>query len=633
MVITDTYEWESIKSHLKTSKIFIVDIETTGLSIHYKDYIIGIGVATLSEAYYFPVAHVSHKLSKDIISELISILNDAKIIINHNIKFDLAGLSKLGFNTEGKEFIDTLVMSRMCTEDRFAKLDLITSCNRFVGYTKDNKAELKEYMKKKKIKRYELVDHYFMGNYCIEDVINTRNLYFALLQKVKETHQEFVYEHEKRTTKTLFEMEYIGSKIDIEYCNKVYKELFDRAVEIENQALEITKEPVDLLSPKQVGDYFHSLGIKSPGRTPAGKESWDEKVLININHPLVGVIKEYRTIRKLRDTYFEPFLETEVLHPSFNNWGTVTGRLSCSNPNLQNIPRFQKSISGNEVISDEKKEKIKAMVALKSHVNPGSNAGGSGFSSWGFTGDESFDEEDDDVVSVRRLFISRPGRVLYSFDYSQAEVRVFVSYLNRPEIIKLISDKEFDFHGFVCELVFNKYKDKDEDFKFYRQISKAITFGLIYGMGDGLLAAQMGRPIEEAKNFRKLYFERLPGAIDFINNVNAKVLRTGCIKNRYGRKYWISPDKAYVGVNYLVQGTAGDLVKDRMNALNDFLKNTKSRMINQIHDEVIVEIPIDEEAEIVPKITEILEKNRLNIPMKVDIARCYPSWANKPKEE
>jgi DNA polymerase-1 len=139
----------------------------------------------------------------------------------------------------------------------------------------------------------------------------------------------------------------------------------------------------------------------------------------------------------------------------------------------------------------------------------------------------------------------------------------------------------------------------------------------------------MGRSMDEAKEFREIYFSKLKGSKEFIDTVAKKVQTRGYVFNKYDRRYFIPMSKSYVGVNYLVQGTTGDLVKDRMNSVFEYLYDMKSKILNQIHDELVIEIHESEEKEVVHEVVRLLEYNPIGIPLKVDVAKCIPSWAHK----
>jgi len=247
---------------------------------------------------------------------------------------------------------------------------------------------------------------------------------------------------------------------------------------------------------------------------------------------------------------------------------------------------------------------------------------------WAFIGDESYDDENKNQISIRRLFIPRPDYSLVSFDYSQMEVRVFMSYFRNEVIDELLNKDDVDFHGEAAKLAFNITED-DEQFKFYRQLAKGITFGTIYGIGRNRLAEQLKTTPKEAGLYKKKYFEGMVGSKDFFDKVVDIVKHRGWIKNKYGRRYLIDSNFAYKGVNYLVQGTSADLLSERMLEVSGYLEDKKSNMLLQVHDEIICEIH-NSELGIVPlKIKKLLEQNSLDIPLKVDIELCVNSWANK----
>ena len=383
-------------------------------------------------------------------------------------------------------------------------------------------------------------------------------------------------------------------------------------------------------STKQLGEIFTSMGITSPVKTPGGASSWNETALINIDNPVAGLIRQYRTLVKLNSTYIEPYTETNIMHTTFCNWGTTTGRLSSRKPNLQNIPRNHFKLSEVELDNEgfeELRGKIQAMMNAKgTMVNQELTP--ELVKSWAFIGDESYDETAQSQISIRRLFIPRPEYNLVAFDYAQMEVRVFLSYFRNETIDELLFKDDVDFHGEAAKLAFN-VTESDEKFKFYRQMAKGITFGTIYGIGNEALSRQLGTTPKEAGQYKKRYFSGLRGSKDFVDAVSKTVEQRGWIKNKYNRRYEILGKYGYKGVNYLVQGTSADLLSERMIEIAKYLKNTKSYMLLQVHDEIIVEIH-DSELDYLPnKIQNLLEQNSLGIPLKVDVELCSPSWANK----
>ena len=272
-------------------------------------------------------------------------------------------------------------------------------------------------------------------------------------------------------------------------------------------------------------------------------------------------------------------------------------------------------------------------------------------STWTFVGDESYNEENAKEISIRRLFVPRKGYYLVGFDYSQMEVRVFLSYFRylydekgnnigiNAEIDTIINKSDVDFHSEAAKLAF-KIDESHERFKEYRQAAKAITFGTIYGIGNKKLAQQINTTPQEAGAYKKSYFEGMKGAKQFIEDVSKKIYhtssrsvggdgRTGFVRNKYGRVYQLNRDFAYKGVNYLVQGTSADLLSERMVEVDKYLDGKKSNLLLQVHDEIICEIHESEFEDVPHKVKELLMTNTLDIPLEVDMELLNPSWATK----
>ena len=626
-MLVDNHNVIDIINKLKSFQDFIIDIETTGLDIYNDDYIIGIGLGTLyDDAFYFPFRHSKHNVDISYLKDVIDIINNANRIIGYNIKFDLGGLSKEGLKINKQKLIDVIVMARLCSFEHFPSLDLISVSNKFIGNNvRNNKQELQKYKRANKIKNAIDIDSKFMSEYCCYDVKLTHELYNMFEKKIIDLGQLEIWNIEIEATKTLFFIELNGMKIDAEYRDRMIESLRDKLQKMTQEIYEIAGEEFNINSPKQLDGIFNKLNIRSLSLTMKGNPSWDASSLFLINHPLSHKIQKYRILFKLYTTYFEPYKNINTVHASFNNWGTVTGRLSCSHPNLQNIPRYQESLSGVEV-SEFNENQLKILERVSQvKTKTGSIIGGSRLESWKFTGRENLTTSES--ISVKKLFVPDKDFTLFSFDFSQMEIRIFASYLRNVKLTELMQNSDFDFHSYMSEVAFdNKKGDKEHDF--YRHLAKALTFGIIYGMGVDTLANFIDKNKDDAIKLRKAYLDKLSGVEDFISEINNKLKTREFIYNRFGRRYYIPIGKEYLGVNYLVQGTAGDIMKDVMNHARVYLSNKLSRMVNQIHDEVLIEIHNDEEY-VIKDIKDILESNKLNIPLYVNIYRCYPSWADK----
>jgi len=399
---------------------------------------------------------------------------------------------------------------------------------------------------------------------------------------------------------------------------------------VKQEIYKLAGKEFNVSSPMQIGGIFSELGIESPVKTPKGQDSWSEAALVNINHRLAGLIRQYRTLEKLTSTYIEPYVDTSTMHTSFCNWGTATGRLSSRGPNLQNIPRNHFKLLERD-LSDYEKQEIKAKIAATvgaKGLSMNEDLSDDVLKTWSFVGDESYTDTDDNQIAIRRLFVPRKGYSLVGFDYSQMEVRVFMSYFRNKTIDEILNKDDVDFHSEAAKLAF-KVEESSDKFKEYRQAAKAITFGTIYGIGNKKLSQQLSTTPREAGQYKKQYFAGMEGSKDFFDAVVKTVSVRGWIKNRYGRKYRINPDLAYKGVNYLVQGTSADMLSERMLEVDQYLDDKKSNILLQVHDEIICEIH-DSELEDVPyAIRDILQTNSLDIPLQVDMEVCKGSWAVK----
>ena len=623
MLVNNEEVYKQVRLELNNYKDFIIDVETNGLDSFNGNEICGVGLSPLEseKSYYFPIRHPQENLSLECYNDLLSILSQAESFIGYNIKFDLHFLIKDGLKVDQQFLKDVIVMVRL-TEDTIVKdLDLTSTLKRTYGEeAAQYDIDTKKYLRTNKWhKDFSLAPADILGDYCEKDVLWTKKLYIDRLKMIERTNQMNIWDLEIDLTKVLLFMESRGIAVDSEYAAESINKIQARKDILVQKIFSLVGE-FNINSTQQLGEILNSNGIFSPRLTPKGKQSWDEASLIRINNPVAGLVRQYRTLEKLRSTYLEPYLETKVLHTGF----------SSRSPNLQNIPRnhfklMDRTLNSEEL--DDVRKRVNALVAAK---------GGTGalelddkvLDTWGFIGDESFDTMDNTQIAMRRLFIPRPNTYLVSFDYSQMEVRVFLSYVKNESIKSLLHKDEVDFHSEAAKLAFN-VDEEHVDFKFFRQMAKAITFGTIYGIGNKKLALQLGITPKEAGQYKKQYFAGLPGSKEFFNSVVRAVETRGWIKNRYGRIYRVPTDKGYKGVNYLVQGTSADILNERMIEVKKELENTNSKLLVQVHDEVICEIPHDEIETSVPLIKETLKQNSLGIPLQVDMDICDPSWASK----
>ena len=637
MLVTTAEEFNDAITYLSNYDEWVIDCETNGLYALQGNQLCGVGVGVEGRTYYFPFRHqtLDSNLDSDLLPKLMEVMNTCKTVVGYNIKFDLKFLEKEGLEVQDKALVDVIVMVRLTESTNVNALNLTdTLIRRYGPEAGAYDIETKQLLRKNKwTKDFSLCPPDILGPYCEKDVEGTARLYADCKDKIIRSKQEKVWKLEVDLTKVLYSMECAGVAVDNKYVESSLDKLNKRSKEVLQNIYNISGDEFNVASVAQVGEVFAGLGISSPQKTLKGRDSWSEGALVQINHPLAGWIRQYRTLAKLISTYIEPYRGTSTMHTTYANWGTVTGRLSSREPNLQNIPRNHFKLHDVEFNTEaeiaEIQGRVDAIIAAK-----GQNVSMSAKSLrkdvlevWGFVGDESLDETNDKQLAIRRMFKPRPDHYLVSYDYSQMEVRMFMNYIGNPDMLELMKHGDVDFHGEAAKIAFKVDKDHPE-YKFYRQLAKTITFGVIYGIGKDKLAGQLNTSPKEAGKYKAEYFKNITGSKKFFDSVVRMVEQRGWVKSKYDRIYKVDRDKGYRAVNYLIQGTSADLLSERMIEVDKFLTGTNSKMLLQVHDEIICEIHKDD-ALLIPQIRDILQENSLGIPLMVDMELCEPSWATK----
>ena len=655
-VIKTAAELQELLAEVAQQPRVVIDTETTGLEPWKQDRLCGIGLAWHEgedlKSYYIPYRHrngakdsehelVAENLELATLPAIWEAFDKVPKLIGWNLKFDLAMMWQDGFRPrEDHQLIDVIPAARMCNKDKYSDLSLKGQTAMLLGADKAAyDAEFKAYLRKNKwSKHFDYAPIDKIAPYCEDDCGYAEDLLDIYEQRIEDTNQVYIWEQEQELTRTLWEMESLGIAYDKEYAESKVGPLGERIKELEQDIYRETDTTFNIGSSKQLGDVMANLGLKSTVKSiKTGAPSWGVGAMMAIDHPVAGLILEYRGTKKLLNSYFEPILEWPgAVHPSFKNWGTVTGRLACSDPNLQNVAKNISNLSGNDT-SDEVLAALSAAMGAKEGVDMtkvgGGMAGGLTYGGTKAIGSK-FDNANDALVSVRRLYIPREGCRMVLIDYSQMEMRVFSDYIKDEGLSALLEDPKFDFHSHVAKTVWSVDESSDL-WAFYRTLAKAINFGLIYGIGMKKLASQIQKTLEEAKTYKAEYFSRFPKAYTFIDLVCKTVEARGWIKNRFGRRYWIDPDRAYIGVNYLVQGSSADIVKNRMVAARDWLleNGLKTRMLVQVHDEIIFEVPYEEEELVIPELKRIMEERQIGTFLPVEVSIGEPSWAEPRKIE
>lgn len=425
------------------------------------------------------------------------------------------------------------------------------------------------------------------ANYSCEDADITYRLYKTLSLKLHEADLENVfYKIEMPLVSVLARMELNGVYVDTEFLKKLSEEYGKKLEELAEEIYRIAGEPFNINSPKQVSRIlFEKLGIKPRGKTTkTGDYSTRIEVLEELagEHEIIPLILEYRKIQKLKSTYIDALPKmvnpkTGRIHASFNQTGTATGRLSSSDPNLQNLPTK----------SEEGKEIRKAIVPQD------------------------------------------PNWWIVSADYSQIELRI-LAHLSGDENLLRAFEEGIDVHTLTASRIFNvKPEEVTEEM---RRAGKMVNFSIIYGVTPYGLSVRLGVPVKEAEKMIVNYFVLYPKVRDYIQRVVSEAKEKGYVRTLFGRKRDIpqlmardrntQAEGERIAINTPIQGTAADIIKLAMIEIDRELKERKmrSKMIIQVHDELVFEVPNEEKDALVELVKDRMTNVvKLSVPLEVDV--------------
>ena len=422
--------------------------------------------------------------------------------------------------------------------------------------------------------------------YAAEDADITLRLHLALSpQLAADERLQHVYaDIEMPAREVLFRMERNGVLIDSTLLEKHSAELGAKMMALEKKAFLEAGQPFNLNSPKQIGEiFFEQLKLPVVKKTPSGAPSTDEEVLekLALDYPLPKTLLEYRGLTKLKSTYTDKLprmvnARTGRVHTNYGQATAVTGRLASNDPNLQNIP-----------------------------VRTGEGR------------------------RIREAFIAPPGHVLVSADYSQIELRIMAHLSRDPGLLKAFAAGE-DVHRATAAEIFNRNiveVSADE-----RRAAKTINFGLIYGMSAFGLAIQLNLDRTTAQAYIDNYFARYPGVKRYMDETRTKARELGYVETVLGRRLWLQEIRSSnparrqgaerAAINAPMQGTAADLIKLAMIAVQGWLDRDKlrSRLIMQVHDELVLEVPDEELARVQTELPQLMAGvARLEVPLLVDL--------------
>jgi len=585
-------EWVS---RLEASEGFAFDTETTSLNAQQAE-LVGLSFAIdAGEAVYVPVAHsymgAPDQLERDwVIEQLKPVLENPAIVkIAQNLKYDMSVLSNYGVQVKGGSF-DTMLQSYVL-DSVGSRHDMDTLSETHLGHTPVPFTEVAG--KGKAQLTFDQVDIEKAAHYAAEDADITLRLHNTLMPQLTAQpglHRIF-HEVEMPLVEVLSRMENNGVLIDDAMLLQQSQQLAMSMQTTEQKAYEMADGEFNLASPKQIQEIlYEQMQLPVLRKTPKGAPSTAEDVLqeLAVDHELPRLILEHRSLGKLKSTYTDklPTMinpKTNRVHTSYHQAVAATGRLSSSDPNLQNIP-------------------IRTAEGRR----------------------------------IREAFVAEPGKQIVAADYSQIELRI-MAHLSEDQTLKHAFKNDLDVHRATAAEIFSVELEAVTDEQ--RRHSKAVNFGLIYGMSAFGLAKQLQVERKQAQAYIDQYFERYPGVKEYMESTREFAREHGFVETVFGRRLYLPEINAKnhnvrqyaerTAINAPMQGTAADIIKLAMIEVDKWIGsgNEKVNMVMQVHDELVFEI---EESEIGPlsdTICAIMQNvTKLRVPLVVD-AGSGKNWA------
>ena len=584
--VLSQHDWDVLFQRLSTEKRFAFDTETTSLDYRIAQ-IVGFSVAfDANDAYYVPLAHdyegAPEQLNRELIlGQIKPILEDASVQkIGHHLKYDAHILENHGIQLQGWYF-DTMLASYVLNSvatrhgmDDVARLylsHLTTTFEQVAG-------------KGVKQKTFNQIELETAAHYAAEDAHVTYRLYEVLNTKLQK-HPELInilHNIEMPVARVLTMMEENGIELNLDFLDQLSVEFSNTIQDLENQITEIAGQPFNVSSPKQVGEIlFDKLGLKGGKKTSTGQYSTSESVLEKIEHPITNLILEYRGLSKLKSTYTDGLLkqannETHRVHTSYHQALTATGRLSSTDPNLQNIP-----------------------------------------------------VREDIGRQIRKAFIAPKGRVLLAADYSQIELRLMAHFSQDDALVDAFNHGQDVHRRTAAEVLGIALDDVTSN---QRRQAKAVNFGLLYGMSEFGLTRQLGFSREESRSYIGKYFQRYPGVLDYMERTRQVAREQGFVETILGRRLY-TPDimasnkmvkqgAERAAINAPLQGSAADIIKMAMIAVEKILPKNQAKMLLQVHDELVFEVDEAIADDLAVKLAEVMQSVlKISVPLVVEVGK------------
>lgn len=584
-IITEKAAFKQWIEQLQTCSLFCVDTETTSLDVMCAE-LVGISLAIESHLpAYIPLTHDdgSPQLSRDyVLTALKPIFENPNIgKVGQNLKYDYNVLKHYGITLQGIQF-DTMLESYLLNSTATRHNMDVLALN-YLGHKTISFADVAGTGAKQL--RFDQIPVTKAAPYAAEDAEITLKLHHILYPLLEEPIRCVLHEIEMPLLTVLADIERHGVLIDEARLIEHGIRLKARIAELENEAYELAGKPFNLNSPKQLLDIlFTEKQLPVLAKTPKGQPSTAESVLqeLAFDYRLPAVILEYRSLSKLVSTYIDALPKrinpnTHRVHTSYNQAVAATGRLSSSEPNLQNIPT--RSEEGR---------------------------------------------------LIRRAFIAPPKHVLLTADYSQIELRIMAHLSQDANLLNAFANG-WDIHAATASEIFSV--DLADVSKEQRRRSKAVNFGLIYGMSAFGLAKQLGVERQDAQQYIDLYFQRYPGVLDYMERTRQQAHQQGYVETLFGRRLYLPEINASnmmrqkaaerTAINAPMQGTAADIIKKSMLAVANW-QNAQSRpdasVIMQVHDELVFEVREDAIESARETIRQLMEHTvELSVPLLVSI--------------
>ena len=573
-----------IENLIHESKCFAFDTETTSIDSLEAELV---GVSFSFEAnsgYYLPIAHqektaISRDEALRWLKQIIEASQDK--VIGQNLKYDLQVLRNHQINIK-KFYADTMLMSYSINST--ASRHNLDALAEYYLNIKTIKFEDVMGKGKNKLKNFSEVPIKEATNYAAEDADITLQLYRTFEKKIDDKTTKMLQEIEYPMIFVLMEMEATGALIDIKHLNSLSNNFGSKLINLVQKIHKHSGVVFNIDSPKQLSEVlFDKMGIEAKGlkKTSSGYYSTSEAVLQKLadENEIIKDILEYRTLAKLKSTYTDKLSEIcdlgSRVHTSYHQAVTSTGRLSSSDPNLQNIPIRTK-----------------------------------------------------DGIVIREAFIAPQGKKLLAIDYSQIELRLMAHYSNDEIMVKSFNNNE-DIHKRTASEIFGvDIQDVDDDM---RRKAKTINFGLLYGMSAFGLSNQLSVTRAEADIFLESYFDRYSGVSAFMKNIVEDAKGKKYVETLHGRKihvpniessnYLMRQASERAAINGPLQGSAADIIKIAMIKIAEWIEGNDQeiKMILQVHDELIFEVPDSYGEENIEPIIKLMEQStEINVPLKAE---------------